>query len=404
MDLCLQTRAQKFFIPTQIHDNRSPLIFFEGNTIEFSERLYDTGGVAALLDFIARQGNGPYKDMNVLVRGHAAFVSNGVEARQREQEQLLGLSQSRALQVVDELVRRDIDRTRIFYEALGGSEEVSPFPSQRWKNRRVEVVFILEDKMQPIHEKLEPDTEDPSNTSNEVISDSPNIISDADVGDVPLENGEDGIISMPDGTQTIDGNQIIDGNTPGTAGEAEESRYIEPWPDTAILGEGKLTANEMLAFLLYNSPSLNVEYVNRIATYYVLEARKEKVNHDVAFAQMMLETNYLLFTGTVKKAQYNFAGIGTVDSNTEGNWFITEKIGVRAHIQHLKGYASTLPLVGDLVDPRYAILERYGLLGTAPVVSTLSGRWASDPEYGRKILQMMRRMYNFSNALNSISR
>ncbi|HAN45379.1 MAG TPA: cell wall hydrolase, partial [Cyanobacteria bacterium UBA8156] len=63
--------------------------------------------------------------------------------------------------------------------------------------------------------------------------------------------------------------------------------------------------------------------------------------------------------------------------------------GVRAHIQHLKAYATTAPLVQPLVNPRFQFVSR----GVAPLVGQLAGRWAVDPLYGDKILALVRRLY-----------
>ena len=116
---------------------------------------------------------------------------------------------------------------------------------------------------------------------------------------------------------------------------------------------------------------------------------------------MILETNYLRFTGKVSRDNYNFAGIGAIHDSSKGHWFASEVIGIRAHIQHLKGYATVEPIKSDrIVDPRYSVLEQLGLLGTSPLVSTLTGRWATSPHYSNSILIILRRMYNYANALS----
>ena len=64
-----------------------------------------------------------------------------------------------------------------------------------------------------------------------------------------------------------------------------------------------------------------------------------------------------------------------------GASFESVQIGVRAHIQHLKAYASREPLQRSLVDPRFGRVRR----GSAPYVEDLSGKWAVDPHYAAKI-------------------
>ncbi len=66
-----------------------------------------------------------------------------------------------------------------------------------------------------------------------------------------------------------------------------------------------------------------------------------------------------------------------------------QRTGVRAHIQQLKAYASNAPLFQPLVAPRFNFVAR----GVAPVLHQLTGRWAIDPLYDRKILALIRRLY-----------
>ena len=76
-------------------------------------------------------------------------------------------------------------------------------------------------------------------------------------------------------------------------------------------------------------------------------------------------------------------------TNTSGASFADQRTGVRAHIQHLKAYASNAPLFQPVVAPRFHLVAR----GVAPSLSKLMGRWAIDPLYDRKILALIRRLY-----------
>lgn len=142
-------------------------------------------------------------------------------------------------------------------------------------------------------------------------------------------------------------------------------------------------------FLCKNNSKLSPEYAQKIIEIYYKEARIENINVLVAVAQMAHETAYLKFNGTVDAKQYNFAGIGTLDTNTPGNLFPDETTGVRAHIQHLKSYASDEPLKTPNVDPR-----RHFLLGKqkAHTIHDLTRRWATDPNYGQKIESFIHRI------------
>lgn len=155
-----------------------------------------------------------------------------------------------------------------------------------------------------------------------------------------------------------------------------------------IMGNGSTTEVQLIMFIkTQNSNMLNT--VPEIAKFYREEAAIEGVNHDIGFSQMCLETNFLQFGGTLKPEQNNFGGLGSLGGASESAAFPTIQIGVRAHIQHLKAYASYEPLVQDIVDPRFEFVTR----GIAPFVQQLSGRWSDDSTYGDQILALLRRLY-----------
>jgi hypothetical protein len=121
----------------------------------------------------------------------------------------------------------------------------------------------------------------------------------------------------------------------------------------------------------------------------VEEAAIEGVNHDMAFAQMCLETGFLRFGGLVTPEMNNFCGLGSIGPGQIGERFPDPRTGVRAHIQHLKAYATDEPLKQTLVDPRY----RWVRYGSAPKIQGLTGTWAADKEYGNKISSLLERLY-----------
>ena len=153
-----------------------------------------------------------------------------------------------------------------------------------------------------------------------------------------------------------------------------------------IMARGATTSEQLLEFLAtVNSDAAN--QLRDLPRLYREEATVESVNYDIAFCQMLVETNELTATQVI--AQNNFGGIGSASGGTTGASFPTAQIGVRAHIQHLKAYASVEPLVLRVVDPRFDFVRR----GIAPLVHMLSGRWNSDPKYGEKIMAYVRRLY-----------
>ncbi len=158
-----------------------------------------------------------------------------------------------------------------------------------------------------------------------------------------------------------------------------------------IMGMGNASEVELIVFIKSNNEGALTRFPD-LPKIYREEAAVEGVNPDIAFCQMCLETGYLRFGTIVRPEQNNFGGLGDAQSSPNGATFPSQRIGVRAHIQHLKAYGSTAPLVRELVDPRFEFVAR----GIAPEVEKLSGRWSADPQYGDKILAIVRRLYDMT--------
>ncbi|UTC49781.1 MULTISPECIES: glucosaminidase domain-containing protein [unclassified Treponema] len=172
-------------------------------------------------------------------------------------------------------------------------------------------------------------------------------------------------------------------------------RSVPPSIPKAIMGTGRMTQEQLVSFFLMQTAlaqteEVDQEKVERLAGYYVKESSAEGINADIAFAQMCLETGFLQFGGLVTADMNNFCGLGAINAENPGLVFPDEQTGVRAHIQHLKAYASAEPLKLPSVDPRYRYVNPKG---KAPHIYNLAGTWASDPAYGHKIDQLLRRMY-----------
>ncbi len=161
------------------------------------------------------------------------------------------------------------------------------------------------------------------------------------------------------------------------------------FPPVSIMGKGKLTVGALAAFLHNNNPNVPLTRAKKIARIYMQEAKAEGVNYDIAFSQMCLETGFLRFGGSVLPGQYNFCGLGVLNQKTRGFSFGDIRLGIRAHIQHLKAYASRQTLRKTLVDPRFRFVRR----GSIRTIDGLSGQWASDKNYGKKIRFLLLRMY-----------
>ncbi len=167
----------------------------------------------------------------------------------------------------------------------------------------------------------------------------------------------------------------------------------------SIMGSSGTTVDQMVRYYnnhaqypLYYVAYSDAKSINEMCQIYYDECAKEGVRAEVAFCQAMLETGYLQFGGAVDIAAYNFAGIGAVDSSPGSyNWFPDVRTGVRAQVQHLKAYASTLPLNQECVDPRCHLVNR----GSALYVESLgNGKWASSTTYGYNIRGMINTLFS----------
>lgn len=138
---------------------------------------------------------------------------------------------------------------------------------------------------------------------------------------------------------------------------------------TTILGTETVTVEQCEQFVAKVNPN-----APKIASIYKKYGEKLGIRWGRAFAQMVKETDYLRFTGTVVPEQHNPAGIGTTGATVKGAYFRDFDEGVLAQMEHLFAYSSKQPLPADLpkVDPRFSMVAR----GSAICWEDLNGRWA----------------------------
>ena len=161
-----------------------------------------------------------------------------------------------------------------------------------------------------------------------------------------------------------------------------------------IADEGIKDSGQLYAFFLEANPYADKAQVSRLCRFYVEEARAEGINSDCAFVQMCLETGFLQFGNLVTPEMHNYCGLGATGGANRGVSFDTERLGVRAHVQHLHAYATTedKKLKRELIDPRYGfVIPR----GKSPTIAGLSGTWAADPDYAIKLEQLLVRLEAF---------
>lgn len=158
-----------------------------------------------------------------------------------------------------------------------------------------------------------------------------------------------------------------------------------------LCDKGILLPQELTEFFLSQKPDCDVQTVRRLSEFYVEEAKTEGINSDAAFAQMCLETGWLTFGNLVTPEMHNYCGLGAIDKENPGEIFETERLGVRAHIQHLHAYATTeeKKLKNPLIDNRYKWVNPRG---KATTIQGLTKTWAMDEKYGEKLEQILQRM------------
>jgi putative cell wall-binding protein len=178
--------------------------------------------------------------------------------------------------------------------------------------------------------------------------------------------------------------------------------------DGSIIGTQVASADQMAAYALSMNPSPKISgTMLELAKMFLEEGAAEGVRGDIAFAQACKETGYFAYGGTALSEWNNYSGLGVtgvaynpgtssevpftdgvvVIKNSSGDSvgvkFSEPRLGVRAQIQHLKGYATTEALKQASADPRYSLITK----GRAPNWADLNGIWAvPGPNYGQEIL------------------
>jgi hypothetical protein len=161
-----------------------------------------------------------------------------------------------------------------------------------------------------------------------------------------------------------------------------------------LMGRGNISEVQAIVFFKAHRDSVLDRFPNLVKIYRE-EGLSEGVNYDIAFAQMCWETDFLNIERYPQLLQNNFANLGKGDRNLQLASFPDLRLGIRAHIQHLKAYASTEPLRQEVVDPRFHLVQR----GIVSSVFQLSSRWSADLNYGNKIMAVLRRLYESANLL-----
>jgi len=157
-----------------------------------------------------------------------------------------------------------------------------------------------------------------------------------------------------------------------------------------VEGKGSLDKAGIIAYVKRQNPSVNDNLLDKLIDTYFEEAAFENINHDIAIAQMLSATSFLKSGKYVSSNNYG----GLLELPSWNGSFTSMTEGVRAHIQHLKGYANVTTNNKQIVDPRYYLLINLKYLGTVKTFDQLYVRWAANPaNYKKNIEKILDGLY-----------
>ncbi len=182
------------------------------------------------------------------------------------------------------------------------------------------------------------------------------------------------------------------------AGRLTSNKDVSP----TVMGDAVLTADELVGW--YKAQGI-VGYVGKVdlatmAGLYIDEGTAEQIRGDVAFAQSIVETG--AFTSPLT-THNNFAGIGACDSCPTGFDFPTPQLGVRAQAQLLHAYADKTLRISTLANPAIGSNpDHLSVRGCCTTWNKLTGTWATDPNYGPKLMTVYLSMLQYALAQRSL--
>ncbi len=178
----------------------------------------------------------------------------------------------------------------------------------------------------------------------------------------------------------------------------EARRQVGP----RILGPAVLETADLVAwYRTYYPADPAMAPIGDIVDAYLRIGEEEGVVGDIAFAQAILETGGFR---SGHSQRFNFAGIGAYDHCAPvcAFGFADLDDGVRAHIHLLRAYADPRLTSGQLAAPPNPLVapERVGVRGCCERWPALTGVWATDPNYDRKVLGIYRLMVETARSLD----
>jgi N-acetylmuramoyl-L-alanine amidase len=262
----------------------------------------------------------------------------------------------------------------------------------------------------PDSEASEEVSEEPDNEASEEVSEEPDSEASEEVSEEPDSEASEEVSEGPDSEASEEVSEEPDSEAPTESTEPSEEptesmesvSEADTVQEYVIMSSSAVTTEQLKnIFAQYQSanpmPSGTEGYdelgfptyygmaFEQFANQYVQEAVAEGVNPEIAFAQAMVETDYLRFTGSAGINQYNFGGFVT-DGTTDS--FSDLTTGIRAQIQHLKCLASADPCVNAIVDLHWDDSVR----GTAAALQDLLTDLGKDESYSNKIWSILNQL------------
>ena len=170
--------------------------------------------------------------------------------------------------------------------------------------------------------------------------------------------------------------------------------------DKSIISSPTATVEQMQKWA--RSKRATETFISLAPKYMKLYSSHGGINPIVAYAQSALETGYGKFGGVIDESYKNPCGMKTKEGGSDNDPNAHQKFdswedGISAHLDHLALYtgANGYPRV-ETKDPRHFSF----IFGKAKSVLGLSGSWASDKQYGEKVLRMTKEIENIDKQEN----
>ena len=157
---------------------------------------------------------------------------------------------------------------------------------------------------------------------------------------------------------------------------------------TALVADAMATFLQAQTWALYKNA--HERFVD-IAPVYWEYSHKTGIRPEILYVQAALETGYGHYTGNVPANHNNWAGIKTATGSghraEDFESFPTPEDGVRGHFNHMAAYTGLSPL--GKPHGRYHTVTRIPWAGTVRYAEDLSGKWAPNPDYHERIVEMV---------------